>query len=528
MSAWRERLLKERLKLPPQPMPEQPASARVCNSSEVALGFSPEQAVREAERCLQCARPRCVEGCPVGVAIPRFIAQVADGDFAGAAATVKDRNLLPAICGRVCPQEEQCQLLCSVTKALGSVERSVAIGRLERFVADWDAEHQPLTAAIPPAPTGKHVAVVGSGPAGLTAAGDLARLGHAVTVFEALHRPGGVLAYGIPEFRLPKAIVAREVAALERIGVEFRYDFVVGKTRGVRELLADGFDAVFIGTGAGLPRFLDIPGESLCGVYSANEYLTRANLMRALEFPQADTPLAPSRRVVVLGGGNVAMDAARTALRAGAETVSIVYRRSQREMPARLEEVEHARQEGVVLELLQAPTRILADGRGWVAGLEVRRMALGEPDASGRRRPEPIPGSERIVEADSVIVAIGNEPNPLVSRATRQLRVTRAGNIVVDPATQRTSLEGAFAGGDVVLGAATVILAMGEGRRAAQAIAKYLTDGDWSGAPEPAPECAAEPLECAQPPLRSLEETRARRPLAEGGRPKQEVESCST
>jgi glutamate synthase (NADPH/NADH) small chain len=507
-------------------MPEQPASARVRNPGEVALGFSPEQAVLEAERCLQCARPRCVEGCPVGVAIPRFIAQVADGDFAGAAATVKDRNLLPAICGRVCPQEEQCQLLCSVTKALGSVEQSVAIGRLERFVADWDALHPARIASIPPAPTGKRVAVVGSGPAGLTAAGDLVRLGHAVTVFEALHRPGGVLAYGIPEFRLPKAIVAREVAALERLGVQFRYDFVVGKTRGVRQLLADGFDAVFIGTGAGLPRFLGIPGENLCGVYSANEYLTRANLMRALEFPLTDTPLAPSRRVVVLGGGNVAMDAARTALRAGAETVSIVYRRSEREMPARLEEVHHARQEGVVFELLQAPTRILADGRGWVAGLEVRRMTLGEPDASGRRRPEAIPGSERIVEADSVIVAVGNEPNPLVPRATGQLRVTRAGNIVVDPATQRTSLRGVFAGGDIVLGAATVILAMGEGRRAAQAIARYLADADWTGAPEPAPQPKVEPTASEQRSQPSIEKTGASRRLAGAEGLGRRVESC--
>jgi glutamate synthase (NADPH/NADH) small chain len=515
MSAWRDRSLKERLKLPSQPMPEQEASTRIHNTCEVALGFTPEQAMREAERCLQCARPRCVEGCPVGIEIPRFITQVADGDFAGAAATVRERNLLPAICGRVCPQEEQCQLLCSVTKALGSVEKSVAIGRLERFVADWEAGQEAVPLATRRAATGKRVAVVGSGPAGLTVAGDLARLGHSVTVFEALHRPGGVLAYGIPEFRLPKAIVAREVAALERLGVQFRYDFVVGKTRGIRDLLDDGYQAVFVGTGAGFPRFLGVPGENLCGVYSANEYLTRANLMRAFEFPLADTPLGRSRRVAVLGGGNVAMDAARMALRVGAETVSIVYRRSEREMPARLEEVHHARQEGVAFELLQAPTRVLGDEHGWVSGLEVRRMALGEPDASGRRRPEPIAGSERVLEVDTAIVAIGNEPNPLVPRATRQLRVTRAGNVVVDPATQRTSLRGVFAGGDIVLGAATVILAMGEGRRAAQAIARYLEDGDWTGAPEPALQDTVEPPAGGRAPARTVETTRPSLLLAE-------------
>lgn len=484
-AGWRQRPLKQRLKLPPEPMPEQAASDRIRNVGEVALGFTAEQAVREAERCLQCMRPRCIEGCPVGIDIPRFIAQVADGEFAAAVATIHEKNLLPAICGRVCPQEEQCQVSCSVTKALGSPERSVAIGRLERFAADWEAAQDTREGKVECPTTGRRVAVVGSGPAGLTVAGDLARLGHAVTIFEALHRPGGVLAYGIPEFRLPKAIVGREVAALARLGVELRYDFVVGKTRGLEDLLADGYGAVFVGTGAGLPKFLGIPGESLCGVYSANEYLTRANLMRAFEFPFADTPLARSPRVAVLGGGNVAMDSARMALRVGCESVSIVYRRSEREMPARLEEVHHAKQEGIVFELLQAPTRILGDERGWVTGLEVRRMELGGADASGRRRPEPIPGSERILDVDAVIVAIGNEPNPLVARATPELRTTRAGNLVVDPGTQRTSLRGVFAGGDIVLGAATVILAMGEGRRAAQAIAKYLKDGDWTGAPEP-------------------------------------------
>jgi glutamate synthase (NADPH/NADH) small chain len=484
VSGWRERSLKARLGLPPEPMAEQPAAERVLNQCEVALGFTPEQAVREAQRCLQCARPRCVEGCPVGIDIPGFLARIADGDFGPAAALVRERNVLPAICGRVCPQEEQCQAACAVAKARKSVEQAVAIGRLERFVADWDAASGGSPAAALAPPTGKRVAVVGAGPAGLTVAGDLARLGHAVTVFEALHRAGGVLVYGIPEFRLPKAVVAREVEALERLGVEFRYDFVVGKTRSLTSLLRDGFDALFVGTGAGFPKFLGLPGESLCGVYSANEYLTRANLMRAFEFPRSDTPLARGRRVAVLGGGNVAMDAARTARRAGAE-VSLVYRRSEREMPARHEEVEHARDEGVVFELFQAPTRILGDERRWVAGLEVLRMAQGEPDESGRRRPVPQPGTERVLDVDTVIVAIGNEPNPLVGRTTPGLLVSRRATIEVDPETQRTSIPGVFSGGDVVLGAATVILAMGQGRRAAKAMASYLETRDWTGAPDP-------------------------------------------
>jgi glutamate synthase (NADPH/NADH) small chain len=485
VSGWRQRTLKERLKLPSPPMPEQDAGERVGNMREVALGYTPEQAVREAERCLQCAKPRCIEGCPLRIDIPRFIGLVADGDFAGAAAVVRKRNLLAAICGRVCPQEEQCQLVCSVTKALKSVEKSVAIGRLERFVADWSRERGTGEAEALPPPTGKRVAVVGSGPAGLTAAGDLVRQGHAVTVFEALHRPGGVLAYGIPEFRLPKETISREVLGLEKLGVEFRYNYVVGKTRGLSELLEQGYDAVFVGTGAGLPRFLGIPGENLCGVYSANEYLTRANLMRAYEWPRSDTPLARSRRVAVLGGGNVAMDAARVARRGGAAAVVVVYRRSEKEMPARIEEVQHAKEEGIVFELLQAPTRILGDVEDWVAGLELQRMELGEADESGRRRPVPVPGSARLLLVDTVIVAIGNEPNPLVGRATPGLRTARGGNVVVDPTTQRTSMKGVFAGGDIVLGAATVILAMAEGRRAAKGIAKYLEDGDWSGAPEP-------------------------------------------
>jgi glutamate synthase (NADPH/NADH) small chain len=483
MGEWRDRSLKERLKLPAQIMPEQPADERIRNMSEVALGLAAPQARAEAERCLQCANPKCIDGCPVGIDIPRFITAVADGDFQSAASIVREKNLLPAICGRVCPQEEQCQVVCAVTKALKTIEGSVSIGRLERFVADWEREHGFVMPQLPP-PTGKRIAVVGSGPAGLTVAGDLIRMGHAVTVFEALHRAGGVLIYGIPEFRLPKEIVRREVEYLEKLGVEFRYNWVVGKTVGLQGLL-DEYDAVFLGTGAGLPNFMGIPGENLCGVYSANEYLTRTNLMRAFDYAASDTPLARSRRVVVVGGGNVAMDAARMARRTGAQSVVIVYRRSEKEMPARIEEVHHAKEEGIVFELLQNPTRILGDEKGWVTGIEIQRMTLGEPDASGRRRPIPIAGSEHLIDVDTVIVAIGNQPNPLIAKTTPAIRVTRWGNIVVDPKTQRTSMKGVFAGGDVVLGAATVILAMGEGRRAAQAIALYLESGDWDGAPEP-------------------------------------------
>ncbi|MGD8395350.1 MAG: NADPH-dependent glutamate synthase, partial [Candidatus Eiseniibacteriota bacterium] len=450
-------------------MAEQPAADRVGNMSEVPLGFSAEQAREEAARCLQCKKAECIAGCPVGIDIPRFIEAVADGDFGRAVAIVKERNLLPAVCGRVCPQEEQCQLVCAVTKALKSPERSVSIGKLERFVADYEREHGTVELPELPPPSGKRVAVVGSGPAGLTVAGDLVRQGHQVTVYEALHRPGGVLTYGIPEFRLPKEIVYKEVEYLERLGVTFRYNYVIGKTRTLEGLRENGFDAIFIGTGAGLPKFMNIPGESLCGVYSANEYLTRSNLMRAFEFPISDTPLQRSRRVAVVGGGNVAMDAARTALRLGAERVTIVYRRSEAEMPARIEEVHHAREEGIVFDLLQNPTRILGNDAGWVTGMEIQRMELGEPDAGGRRRPVPIPDSEFVLDVDTVIIAIGNDPNPLVPETTSGLRTTRWGNIVVDPETQRTSIPGVFAGGDIVLGAATVILAMGEGRRAAAA-----------------------------------------------------------
>lgn len=449
---------KERLKLPQQIMPEQPPRQRIHNMNEVPLGFSPEQAVAEAARCLECPKAKCIAGCPVGIDIPAFIRRVAAGDFAAAVATVRERNLLPAICGRVCPQEDQCQVVCAVTTALKSTEKSVSIGKLERFVADWERAHGGFQVPEPPVPTGKKIGIVGSGPAGLTVAGDLVRWGHAVTVFEALHRPGGVLTYGIPEFRLPKEIVYREVEYLEALGVQFRYNFVVGKTRTLGELMThDAYDALFIGTGAGLPKFLDIPGENLCGVYSANEYLTRSNLMRAYEFPRSDTPLQKSAKVVVVGGGNVAMDAARTALRLGAAQVIVVYRRSEKEMPARIEEVHHAKEEGICFHLLVNPTRILADDADWVAGIELQRMELGEPDASGRRRPVPVAGSEFVLDCDTVIVSIGNDPNPLIPQTTPGIRTTKWGNIIVDAATQRTSIRGVFAGGDIVLGA-------GEGR----------------------------------------------------------------
>ncbi len=485
MSNWREVKTKDRLKIPAQKMKEQAPEARVRNMQEVPLGFTPEQAIQEAQRCLQCNNAKCIEGCPVGIEIPRFLAAVADGDFAKAVAVVKETNLLPAICGRVCPQEEQCQVVCTVTKALKSIENSVGIGKLERFVADYERIHgQAVLPPIPP-PTGKRIGVVGSGPAGLTVAGDLIKLGHAVTVFEALHRPGGVLVYGIPEFRLPKEIVYKEVEYLHRLGVEFRYNFVVGKTLTIEQLFADGYNAIFVGTGAGLPKFMNIPGENLCSVYSANEYLTRSNLMRAFDFPLSDTPLKASKKVAVVGGGNVAMDSARTAMRLGAEAVYIVYRRSEKEMPARLEEIHHAKEEGVIFHLLQNPTKIVGDDKGWVAGMEVQRMELGEADSSGRRRPIPMKGSEYFLDVDTVIIAIGNDPNPLIPQTTSKIRTTKWGNIVVDPQTQRTSMKGVFAGGDIVLGAATVILAMGEGRRAVKAITKYLQDDDWTGTPEP-------------------------------------------
>ena len=474
---------KDRLAIPPQPMPEQAPSERVGNLREVPLGFTPETAMVEARRCLQCKKAFCTEGCPVGVDIPGFLEAVERGDFASGIGIIRRRNALPAVCGRVCPQEQQCQLACTVGKFHHDPGKSVSIGRIERFLADWEREAGAAQASVKAPPTGRRVAVIGSGPAGLTVAGDLILLGHSVTVFEALHKAGGVLVYGIPEFRLPKAIVRREVELLENLGVEFRLDTIAGRTRPVDELVRE-YDAMFIGSGAGLPKFQGIPGENLLGVYSANEYLTRANLMKAYDFPAADTPIQRGRTVVTVGGGNGAMDCARTALRMGAERSLVVYRRSEAEMPARREEVHHAREEGVEFHLLENPVEITGGPKGWVEGVRIVRMTLGEPDSSGRRRSIPIEGSEFVQEADEVLVAIGNSPNPLVPSSFPELETTRWGGIVVNEATGQTSVRGVFAGGDIVLGAATVILAMGQGRIAARAMHAYLSTGRWEGLEE--------------------------------------------
>ncbi len=457
-------------KIPRQAMPEQAPEDRARNFDEVPYGYTEELAVLEASRCLKCKKPRCVEGCPVKVDIPAFIALVEQGEFIEAALKVKEQNALPAVCGRVCPQEEQCEKLC----VLGVKGEPVAIGRLERFVADYERNSGNIKIPKIAAKTGKRVVVVGAGPAGLTVAGDLIRLGHEVTVFEALQESGGVLTYGIPEFRLPKAVVQAEVDYLKKLGVKFVMDFVVGRNSTIRELLnGDGFDAVFIGSGAGLPSFMGVPGENLVGVYSANEYLTRSNLMKAYLFPKYDTPPIKRERVAVIGGGNVAMDSARTALRLGAD-VTVVYRRAREQMPARLEEIHHAEQEGVKLKLLNNPVRIIGDECHRVVAMECIRMKLGEPDESGRRRPVPIEGSQFTMELDTVIVAIGNKPNPLIQQTMPELQTTRWGTIVVDENTMQTSVAGVYAGGDIVSGAATVILAMGQGRIAAAAINDYL------------------------------------------------------
>jgi glutamate synthase (NADPH/NADH) small chain len=463
-------------KIPRQPMPEQPPEERKHNFDEVPYGYPPETAVVEATRCIQCKKPKCVEGCPVEIDIPGFIKLIAEREFAAAARKLKEANALPAICGRVCPQEDQCEKVC-VTGIKGE---PVAIGRLERFAADWEREHNLIELPEIAPPTGKRVAIVGAGPAGLTVAGDLIKLGHAVTIFEALHKTGGVLVYGIPEFRLPKAIVQAEVDYVASLGVEIRTSAVIGRTMSVDDLFADGFDAIFVGTGAGLPFFLGVPGENLNGVFSANEYLTRSNLMRAYEFPKADTPIVRSRLVCVLGGGNVAMDAARTALRLGAEKVSVVYRRSRKEMPARIEEIHHAEEEGIEFQFLTNPTKIIGNDDGWVTAMECLRYELGEPDASGRRKPVPIPGTEFEIECDTVIVSIGNGANPLLPAATPGLETNRWGNITADPETGKTSKKGVWAGGDIVIGAATVILAMGAGRQAARSMHAYLTGEDTS------------------------------------------------
>jgi len=465
----------DRYAIGPQSMPEQDPKARRRNVSEVATGYTELQARLEAMRCLQCRNAPCVEGCPVRIRIRDFVTEIAAGRYREALAIIRENSLLPAICGRVCPQETQCQEKCTVGRRFKDSTQAVSIGRLERFVADMDYADEGMPNVAPE--TGMKVAVIGSGPGGIVAAADVRRQGHAVTIFEAFHKPGGVLVYGIPEFRLPKAIVRKELETLRRMGVEIVCNFIVGRTRTVAQLMhEDGYDAVYIGVGAGLPHFMGIEGESLVGVYSANEYLTRANLMKAYEFGAgADTPIAMSRRVAVVGGGNVAMDAARTAVRLGAEKVYLVYRRTEKEMPARVEEVHHAKQEGVEFLLLQSPRRIIGDDECYVRAIECLKFELGEPDDSGRRRPMPIEGSEFQIEVDTVIIAIGNGANPLIRQTTPGLEFNRWGNIVVDEKC-RTSLEGVYAGGDIVLGAATVILAMGQGRVAAAAINEYLAD----------------------------------------------------
>ncbi|MCL6588725.1 MAG: NADPH-dependent glutamate synthase [Firmicutes bacterium] len=450
-----------------QVMPKQDPEVRKHNFDEVALGYNGDQAAAEAARCLNCKKPLCVQGCPVEVDIPAFIMKIKAGDFLGAVAKIKEKNSLPAICGRVCPQETQCEKLC----VLGKKGAPVAIGALERFVAD----REPVsTGDIKPVANQRYrAAIIGAGPAGLTAAADLALQGFRVTIFESLHAAGGVLQYGIPQFRLPKEIVAREVDYIKRLGVKVETSVLVGQTVTVEELLKDGYDTIFIGTGAGLPYFLNIPGENLNGVYSANEFLTRVNLMKAYRFPEYDTPVRVGERVAVVGAGNVAMDGARTSLRLGAKEVYIVYRRSAEEMPARHEEIENAREEGIIFRLLTNPTRIIGNEKGEVAAMECLKMELGEPDSSGRRRPVPVPGSEFQFPVDNVVVAIGQGPNPILLRTTAGLALNKHGYIQVDPETMATNIPGVYAGGDIVTGAATVIAAMGAGKKAAKHMVEY-------------------------------------------------------
>ena len=451
-------------------MPKQEPQVRARNFNEVALGYTAEMAAAEAKRCLQCKKRPCVEGCPVNVDIPDFVEAVHKGNLREAVRILKSKNSLPGICGRVCPQETQCEEVCSLAKK----GAPIAVGRLERYVADWDLAQGAMERPEMAKPTGKKIAVIGSGPAGLTAAADLVKLGHDVTIFEALHVAGGVLMYGIPEFRLPKHIVQSEVEYVKSLGVEVRLDSVVGKTFTVDEIMGDGYSAVFLGTGAGLPMFLNIPGENFNGIYSANEFLTRTNLMKAYLFPEYDTPIKVGRRVAVIGGGNVAMDAARCALRLGAEEVYIVYRRSRAEMPARLEELENAEEEGIIFKLLTNPKRFLGNDRGWVVSMECNEMELGEPDESGRRRPIVKPGSEFMLDVDVAVVALGTTPNPLVPKTTIGLDVTKTGTVVADEKVGKTSKPWVWAGGDVVTGAATVISAMGAGKRAAASIDEAL------------------------------------------------------
>lgn len=467
---------KDRMKIPRQPMPEQDPALRRSNFKEVNLGFTEELAKMEALRCLQCPKPVCIEGCPVGVKINEFIKLVSEGDFLAASAKIKEDNMLPAICGRVCPQEEQCEAKCVV----GKKGESIAIGRLERFVADFEREHVGLRSVDIKSKTGKKVAIIGSGPAGLSCAGDLIQMGHDVTVFEALHDLGGVLIYGIPEFRLPKEIVKAEIESLKNLGVEFKTNAVIGFTDTIDELLANGYDAVFIAVGAGLPNFMNIEGENLNGVYSSNEFLTRVNLMKAYKFPEYDTPVfnVTGKNVAVFGGGNTAMDAVRTSKRLGAKNAYIIYRRSEIEMPARKEEVHHAKQEGIEFLLLSNPKRFIGDENGWLTGVEITKMQLGEPDASGRRKPVAIPNSEYVIDIDMAVIAIGNGSNPIIQKTTPDINFNKWGNIVVNEETMETSKPGVFAGGDIVTGGATVILAMGAGRKAAKAINNFLLNSN--------------------------------------------------
>ncbi len=469
---------KKKLDLERREMPKQPPHIRRRNFREVAHGYTPELAIAEANRCLLCPKPSCIEGCPVNNDIPAFVQRLAEGDFLGAIRKLKETNCLPAVAGRVCPQETQCEATCHLHKK----DASIAIGRLERFAADWEATQVELQMPEMRPPTGKKVAVVGSGPAGVTVAGDLIKLGHKVVMYEALHEPGGVLTYGIPEFRLPKQIVRREIDYIRKLGVEVVCDYIVGRTKTLEQLL-ERYDAMFLGTGAGLPWFLEIPGENLCGVYSANEYLTRMNLMRGYAYPNSSMPIKRHRRVAVFGGGNVAMDSARTAVRLGAEEVYIIYRRSRQELPARLEEVENAEEEGVIFQYLTLPVRLIGDEDGWLKEVECLRMELGEPDASGRRKPVKIPGSEFRMPMDAAVVALGNSPNPLIPKCTPDLKVNKNGTIfVTDVKTGKTSKDKVWAGGDVVTGAATVILAMGAGRAAARSMHEYLTGEKLAGA----------------------------------------------
>jgi glutamate synthase (NADPH/NADH) small chain len=469
---------RERIKMPRQHMPEQPAEERSTRFTEVNLGYDAELARQEAIRCLECAKPTCTDNCPVGVKVKEFVQLIVAGDFLGAAAKIREDNVLPAVTGRVCPQEDHCEGNCLLTKR----GESLGIGYLERFVADFEQKHLDPSKIVKAPPTGKKVAIVGSGPSGLTAAGDLVQKGHQVHVFEALHEVGGVLVYGIPEFRLPKQIIREQVDYMRAMGVAFETDVVVGRTVTIDELVEEeGYDAVFIGTGAGLPQFMGIPGEHLNGVYSANEFLTRINLMHAYEFPRYDEPMVDLRGkdVAVIGGGNTALDAIRSARRLGARKAYVLYRRSESEMPARLEEVKHAKQEGIEFRILTSPREFLNDGKGWLSGVRCQRMELGEPDSSGRRRPVPVEGSDFDVPLSVAVIAIGTSANPIVQSTTPGLSTNARGYIQADPVSQRTSRKGVFAGGDIVTGSATVILAMGAGRRAAKSIHDYLTTGEW-------------------------------------------------